>query len=352
MLGCENFGDGFLAKLNLWAVEHCAPFSVTFELTPFCNFKCVMCYVRLDKEQAELQGKILTADEWIKIAEKLREMGTLKILLTGGEVFTHPDFWDIYSRLNKMGFWITIFSNGYLIDETAMEKFRLYGMPHNMQVTVYGASNETYRRMCGVSDGFDRVSKAIDLIKEAGVPLTLSSTIVKENADDLQQIYQFAREKKLPLQHTVSVVKSSRGAENTAETSRLGIADFSYEYTLEDLEKSKYRFPELPFSMCASYRKSLYITWHGKLQLCSFMNEPCVDYSGNISNDFKNLYTQLEKIKNPKECSDCEWKEFCQRCPAVLCAESGHPEKIDEDFCNIAKQLKQLYDIKKKETEL
>lgn len=352
MINCESFGEGFLAELNLWAIRHCAPFSTIFELTPFCNFQCVMCYIRLNKEQAEKQGAMLPADEWIKIAEKLRDMGTLNITLTGGEVFTHPDFWNIYEKLNQMGFWISVFTNGYLIDEDVMSKFRLYGMPHMMQITLYGASDDTYYRVCGSRDGFTRVAKAIDLLKEAKVPLSLSATMVKENAGDLQAIHKFAREKKVPVKHTTSVVKSSRGATNSAETSRLGIADFSHEYTLEDLEKSKYRIPEFPFSMCASYRKSLVVTWNGKLQLCPFLSSPSVGYSGDINSDFKKLYSLLEEIKNPEECSDCDWKEFCQRCPGVLCAESGHPEKIDKDFCNIAKQLKQLYDIKKKGIEL
>lgn len=352
MFECEQFGEGFLAQLNMWAVEHCVPFSTTFELTPFCNFKCVMCYVRLEKNQAEKQGKMLTADEWIRIAEELRNMGTLKIMLTGGEVFTHPEFWEIYSRLNRMGFLITILTNGSLIDEEAMGKFRMYGMPHMIQLTLYGASNETYSRVCGIDDGFSRVSRAIDLLRQAKVPLSLTSTIVRENADDLQEIHKIAKSKGLSLKHTTSVVRSSRGAVNTAETSRLGIADFSHEYTLQDLEMSKNRIPDFPFSMCASYRKSLYVTWHGKLQLCSFLNTPSVDYTGDLVSDFRQLYGLLEKVQNPQECPGCEWKEFCQRCPAVLCAESGHPEKIDRDFCNIAKQLKQLYDIKKKEIGL
>lgn len=347
MMKCESFGEGFLSNLNLWAREHCVPFSTTLELTPFCNFSCVMCYVRLDKDLADKQGKILTASQWIDIAKQLRDMGTLRITLTGGEVFTHPEFWEIYSELNQMGFWITILSNGYMIDEDTMAKFRLYGMPHAVKLTLYGASDETYNRVCGVADGFTRIGKAIDILKKDGVPTMMTSTVVRENADDLQEMYRFAKEKKIVFQHSISVLKSSRGSINTAETSRLGLVDYSHEYTLEELENSKYRFPESPFSMCASYRKSLFITWHGRLQLCSFMTQPSVSYSGNVSTDFADLYKLLNDVKNPVECSDCEWKDFCQRCPGILCAESGHPEKADPTFCETAKQLKLLYDQKK-----
>lgn len=345
--GCEKFGEGFLGKLNIWAKENCVPFSTSFELTPFCNFRCVMCYVRLDKEQAEQQGRLLSASEWLEIAKDLRDMGTLQIDLTGGEVFVYPEFWELYSELNRMGFLIAVLSNGSLIDESVMEKFRLYGMPHSVKLTLYGASDDTYVRVCGSSDGFSKISKAIDLLQSAGVPVTMSATVVRENADDLQAMYRFAAEKGIRLHHSVAVLKPSRGAVNTAESSRLGFLDYSYEYTLEDLENSRYRIPEYPFSMCAGYRKSLFITWNGHLQLCSFMSRPYVEYSGDIKADFSKLYGLLEQIKNPPECVACEWKEFCQRCPAVLCCESGHPEKIDKNFCETAKQLKLLYDMKR-----
>lgn len=349
MIDCRELGDGYFSRLHMWAKQNSVPLSATFELTPFCNFSCVMCYVRLTKEVAQKQGEMLSADKWLEIARQAKEMGTLNLALTGGEPLSHPDFWKIYEELNKMGFLITILSNGSLIDETAMEKFRLYGMPYSIKLTLYGASDETYRRTCNSPDGFTKISKAVDLLKEAGVPIKMTATVVRENAADLQQIYAFAREKNVPMQHTLSVVRSSRGAENTAESSRFSLSDFPEELTLEDLEKSKYPPFDSPFACCGSYRTSFWMTWHGHLQMCSFMNTPYVEYSGDLSSDYNELVTKLQKLGNPEECGGCEWKMFCQRCPGILCAESGNPEKIDSSLCNMAKRLYELYKIKKKE---
>ncbi len=324
------------------------PLNATFELTPFCNFKCKMCYIRLTKEQAEKQGYLLTKEEWLKIAHQAKDIGVLKLSLTGGEPFTYPDFWELYSELNKMGFLISILSNGSLINEDVIEKLREYGMPFSMKITVYGASNETYCEVCGDENGFDKMSTAIDLLIKEGVPLSLTSTIVKENACDLQAIYDFARLKGLPMQHTISVVKSARGAENTTEKSRFALSDFPDEITLEQLEKNKFPPYETPFARCSGYNNSIWITWNGNIQLCSFMNTPCVKYSGSLADDYKNLHGLLAKIKNPNECEKCAWKAFCQRCPGILCAESGHPEKIDKGLCDMAKKLFELYEQKKR----
>ena len=349
MIGCEHFGDNYFNQLRLWASEHEAPLTVTFELTPFCNFNCVMCYVRLTKEQAKAQGEMLTAKEWIEIARQAKKMGTLNLALTGGEPLSHPDFWEIYGELNKMGFLISVLSNGSLIDEAAMEKFRRYGMPYLVKLTLYGASNETYRRVCGSDDGFTRISKAVDLLKEANVPVKMTATIVRENADDLQEIYRFAKEKGVPMQHSISVVKSSRGAVNTAESSRFAFSDFPDELSIEDLEKNKYPLLESPFAWCASYKTSFWMTWHGYMQMCSFMNTPSVRYSGNLVSDFRSLNSLLGKLSSPAECESCEDKEFCQRCPGILFAESGHPERISNSLCDTAKRLNELYKFRKGE---
>ncbi len=334
---------------DAFACEKLIPLNATFELTPFCNFSCKMCYVRLTKSQAEKQGRLLTAEEWLEIARQAKDMGVLRLSLTGGEPFTYPEFWELYSELNKMGFLISILSNGSLIDENVIEKFREYGMPFSMKLTVYGASNETYSALCGDENGFDKMSDAVNLLIKEGVPLSLTSTIVRENACDLQEIYAFARLNGLQLQHTVSVVKSARGAENTAENSRFALSDFPEEITLDELEKNKFPPSEMPFARCAGYKNSLWITWNGNIQLCSFMNTPCVKYSGNLAENYKCLHGLLAEINNPPECADCRWKIFCQRCPGILCAESGHPEKADKGLCDMAKKLYELYEKKKGE---
>ncbi len=347
MMDCVRLSDNFVTDLNVWASRNKIPLTMTFELTPFCNFNCVMCYVRLNQEQADAQGSLRTVDEWLEIAEQAKNSGTLNLTLTGGEPLLYPGFWELYEKLNSMGFLLSIMSNGSQIDEDAIMKFRKYGHPFFMAITLYGANDETYQKVCGVSDGFSRVSKAIDLLKEEGIPVKLTSTIVHENADDLRAIHNLAKKKGLSLNHTVSVVKSSRGTTNTAATSRFEFADFSDELTLDYLERSRFPWNEDPFAICASKNNSLFVTWHGHLQLCAFLCKPFVEYSGDLNDDFLLLNKKLHKIKNPSECVTCKWKDFCQRCPAILCAESGDPEKVDKSFCRMAERLYEIYIMKK-----
>ena len=347
MNDCGGFDPFAVVRLSDWAKANMIPFDATFELTPLCNFDCVMCYVKLTKKQCAQQGSFLNVKQWLDIARQLKDMGTLNICLTGGEALLYPDFWELYSELNKMGFLISLLSNGSLIDEALMEKFREYGMPYFIKITLYGTSDDTYFKTCGIRDGFTRVEKAIDLLVAENVPCRLTATIVKENACDLQAMYEFARNKKIPLQHTVSVVKSSRGSEKDIEASRFDFADFTNELTLDFLEKNKYPDIESPFAWCSNYRKSVWITWNGKLQMCAFVTEPSVEYSGDVKADWALLNEKCSELKSPQECESCLWKSFCQRCPGVLCAESGDAEKISVDFCRTAERLFNIYSSSK-----
>ena len=340
---CDAIPFNYMGNLRQWAKSNCIPLSGTFELTPFCNFQCVMCYIRLTKEQADQQGKMLRGEDWIAIAKQAKEMGMLNLCLTGGEPLTHPDFWEIYSELNKMGFLITLLSNGYLINEAVIEKFKEYGAPFSIRLTLYGASDETYLRTCHCKDGFTKVSKAVQLLQDAKIPVKMVSTIVKENMDDLQEIYRFAREWGIPMQHTIAVVKSPRGASNTAKDSRLDMCDFSDEPTLEMLERMKCTYASNPFAYCASLGSSFWMTWNGHMQLCSFLSKPYITYSGNFRADWSVLNGLLNAIQEPQACNDCKWSCFCRHCPGNFCAESGNPEKENDHLCNTAMRLYELY---------
>ncbi len=335
--------NNFPNTIKEYAKEHKLPLSATIELTPFCNFSCLMCYVRLNTEQAKKQGELLTKEQILEVAREAKEMGTLYLTLTGGEPFARPDFWDIYKELNQMGFLISILSNGSLIDKVAMEKFSEYGMPYSVKITLYGASDATYKKVCNTEKGFTKVQNAVKLLKNEGVPIYLTSTIVKENADDLVEMYKMAKEWNVPFYHTASVVKSARGAENVVENSRFRFEDYIENLTLEQLEQNKTPKMNSPFAWCLNYGSSFWLTWNGHLQLCAFMNGPYADIKNGLKFAWNELNIKLESLKDPAECEECEYKEFCQRCPGMMCAESGNAEKISESVCNTAKCLYLLY---------
>lgn len=343
-MDCQNPADMYLQLMNYYAKENTIPVNATFELTPLCNFNCPMCYVHLSKDEQQRAGKMLSKEQWLDIARQAKELGVIKLTVTGGEALTRPDFWEIWAELNKMGFLISLLSNGYLIDESVIEKFREYGAPYVIKLSIYGASNETYEEFCGVKNGFDRFSRAVDLIKEAGIPLKVTSTVVKENQKDFQLLYKFAAEKKINFQHTIAVAKSGRGTSTHPDSSRFFLSDFDNELTVESLEKMKRPKLPTPYTICGQYRKAFWMGWDGTMLGCSFARNPGVSVlDKTLEEAWHQLVALQDAVKEPPECEDCKYFEFCRKCPGVLSAESGSPEKVSKGYCEDAKNLYEKY---------
>ena len=328
------------------------PFKGVFELTARCNFNCNMCYVHLAEPQIKNIGQELSNEQWLDIARQARDAGMLHLTLTGGEVFVRPGFRDLYEQLSQMGFLIEIFSNGYLIDESVMEWLGEI-QPYTLRFTLYGASNDTYEKVCGVKDGFDRVSHAIDLVMQAGIPFYMVSTIVKENINDLPAMQRFANEKQVELTVTSSVIKPVRGATQDAASHRIDLIskhDECLERMIERGEDRLYPHIEHPLDICGSYRTGFWLTWNGNLQLCCFMSEPAVSLASGreFCEAWQLLLEQLEQLRNPEACENCQYEGFCPKCPGLLAAECGNYAGTSPNFCNIAERVYMDY-LKMKE---
>ena len=335
-------------ELGVWGGLNHAPISGTLELTPYCNLNCPMCYIHLDPVRAAGQGKHLTGAQWLEILRQAAEMGTFLVTVTGGEPFLHPDFWDIYEGIVRLGILPVIYTNGCLIDEGIVERLKAYP-PHSMKISVYGASDETYEAMCGVKKGFTRLSHAIDLLKEAGLPFYTTSTVVRENAHDLCAMYKFAAEKRIPFEHTFAVTGTQRDALSNPHASRIRASEMVWR--LETLEKEIRPATDKAFAFCSGYGTSFHVSWNGRLGYCTFATKPCVPLTDPI--DFPAAWRELLRltgdIRVPPECTDCEWFMFCKRCPGLLCSESGEPDQVSPAFCQQAEELYRIYQQKKAE---
>lgn len=338
-------------ELSVWAKIQKFPLFATFELTPLCNLRCPMCYVRLDKSCMALQGKSMSAEEWLEIARQARDMGLLFVTLTGGEPFLRPDFWEIYNGMTELGLLVAVYSNGTLIDEAVIERLKA-NPPHNIKISLYGASDETYETMCGIKNGFTRVSHAVDLLNESGLPFFCTCTAVRENVHDIPALYRFAAEKGIKFFHSGAIALSARGALSDPLSSRTRVSEDAW--TLESLEKAKVKVDPHPFIRCGGVNTSFFMTWHGHMSFCGFTPKPYVQMSFplDFTAAWEKMLGQIEAIKTPAECASCEYAEFCRRCPGLLASESGDPEKISESFCTQAAEKYRIYqELKKKAAE-
>lgn len=351
----------YIQYLNAKAAQQRIPLVGTFELTPQCNMHCKMCYVRMTPEQMQATGRQpLTVRQWIELAKQAKEAGMLFVLLTGGEPFLYSGFQELYLRLYKMGYLISINSNGTMIDEKLVAWLR-NNPPLRINITIYGASNETYARLCGNPNGFTEVMRAIRLLREAGIQVKLNYSVTPDNVQDLKEILDFSDREKLVLQAAAYMFPPLRRDENakgknfrlSAEEAgeleawirheQLGSEQFeAYCRTLPANPVPCSKDGNLPSQgdkiSCGAAKNNIWITWDGRALPCGMLNEPWVDLNlvYPFSEAWKSLVSQMEENCLPASCSVCTHKAVCKACAAMCYTETGSFDKTPTYKCRMA----------------
>ena len=330
------------------------PLSGTFELTPMCSMSCKMCYVRMTAEEVKATGKRLrTVEEWLEIARVMKEQGTLLLLLTGGEPLTYPGFRELYRELRKMGFVISINSNATLIDEETVKWFA-EDPPQRINITLYGASDETYLRLCNHATGYTVVTKAIEMLQDAGIPVKLNCSVTPDNVCDLEKIIAYSDERKLVLQATsymfpplrrdeTSIGRNERFSpeECAAVEARIRLLQRGREDLLkycESVEAHCVLEEDAMFDCegdgvrCRAGKSSFWITWDGRLLLCAMMDEPSYNvFEMGFPAAWQALRSRTQAIRLPSECAACDSKDVCRSCYT----ETGCYDKKPQYRCDL-----------------
>ena len=174
------------------------PLHGTFELTPLCNLDCRMCYVHLSASQLEKTGgSLLTTAQWKQIMEQAADAGMLHATLTGGEALTYPGFDELYLYLLSRGVGVTLKSNGLLLTDSRVDFFRRHPV-EGIQITLYGADQETYETVTGVR-GFDAALAGIERVKAAGIPLEVNLTPTKPALANMEKLLKLVDSLDVPV---------------------------------------------------------------------------------------------------------------------------------------------------------
>lgn len=341
------------------------PLNGTFELSPVCNFSCRMCYVRkTQKEVQESPRKILTLDDWRKIARETRKAGLLELLLTGGEPLLWPDFWTLYEELVDMGFLISINTNGSLIDENAIKRFQKKP-PHRINITLYGANDDTYKRLCGVTGVFKKVDFAIRGLMDAGITVKLNCSLTPQNAEDIDWIVDYAKERNTVLSIATYMFPPVR-----RDPSQVGVnerftpeesAYYMMRYLRRNRGEERYQgylksildgYAEPPglesdcvdpvdgHIRCRAGRASFWITWDGWLLPCGMMPEPKIDLIGQEFTDaWRQLTEEAGVVRLSGLCDTCKNRDICHPCAAIAYAETGSFSGMPTYRCHAVQQM-------------
>lgn len=310
------------------ARETFTPYRGYFELTPFCNLDCKMCYVHLN--EAQMQGrKLLPVDTWIDLMRQAIEAGMTRATLTGGECLTYPQFNKVYLFLKARGIMVTVKTNGVLLDAERINFFKRY-TPRGIHVSLYGHSDDIYEKVTGKRI-FLNVLENVQLAKEAQLPISIMITPNFYMGEAVKETIRFAKDLGIPYFINSTLMTPRHDTQKTKEKYDLTLEQFidillynsalnnvipqmNEPVTKESGAESQY---ELRGVRCGAGKSSFSIRWDGQMYPCISMDS----ISDNpITNGFSSAWEHINRAVSifPTfvKCERCTYSQHCAFCAA------------------------------------
>lgn len=301
------------------------PLNNYIEVTYKCNLHCQHCYNPRRKDFASE----LTTSEILGFIDLFADAGCLWLSFSGGEPFMRPDFLKLYHRAKSKGMLVGVLTNGTRITKDIAQALA-EDPPNSLDLTVYGASQETYERVTGAGEAFRQCLEGIDHLVKAGLSFRLQTCMSLLNKDDLPLIKKLADERNLKYHYDPHIHPRIDGDQypvslrlSPQEVSDIMLSDTSIHGRLKEYLEI---FVDKPLNddrrlvKCGMLYEGFWMDPYGRLRMCAIISKP--DYElrrgGSLLEAWQmfNDYILTQKASSDNPCLKCDISFFCMQCPA------------------------------------
>lgn len=351
-----------LPKYNLWdnLANRRVPLSFDLEITARCNNACRHCYINLPAGDIEAGRKELSLAEITDIADQAVGLGALWCLISGGEPLLREDFDDIYIALKMKGLLVSVFTNACLVTQEHVALFKKYP-PRDLEVTVYGITQETYERVTQRPGSYSAFRRGLDLLLENGLKVRLKAMALRSNVSELPSIAAFCREYTSdyfrfdPLLHLRYDQDLERNQEIKSERlspKEIVAIEQGDDERARALKKNCGRliYAEHEGQLCdhlfhcGAGNQNFAVSYDGIFRLCADLWQPACTYDlrqGSLAYAWNELVPQVCALRSEdplflERCRRCPIINLCLWCPAHAHLECNQLDGWSEYFCQVA----------------
>jgi radical SAM protein with 4Fe4S-binding SPASM domain len=287
-------------------------------------------------------------------------MGALWCLVTGGEPLLRQDFFDIYLALKKNGLLISLFTNACLVTDEHIAFLKKYP-PRDIEVTVYGVTENTYEKVTRRPGSFSAFQRGLDLLMGSGIKIRLKTMAIRSNVHELSEIASFCRERTktnfrfdphLHLRYDQDPEKNKGILSERLtpeEVVTIEQADQARALALEE-NCDHFIFHEAEGELCnhlfrcGAGNSSFAVSYDGIFRLCTDLWHPDCTYDlrqGSLAEAWNDLVPRVRDMRsnNPRwkeTCRSCTIPNLCIECPAHAHLETGLLDGETPYFCEVA----------------
>lgn len=339
-MDCPHFQeeslDQFLTRSGGEALPK--PYGGGLELTCRCNLDCRHCY------RAE-PGEELPTAQWRRLTEEMAEAGVLGVYLTGGEPLSRPDFAEIYTGLRRRGLLVTLFTNGTLLSEEVLALLRRYP-PYYVEVSIYGASAETYEQVTRRPGSFAACQEGIERLRRGGIRYLLKTILLRDNRGDFEALQRLAREQGVLLRYDGAITPSLNPG-RVPQAQRLAPAEIIEVEAGDEGRRRAWQawikekvglYKGEALLRCGAGTRTFFVTAAGELWPCLMLNRVRYDWRrGSFAAGLERLREVAQWRRTPTHpCARCPYGVVCEQCPGWSLWVHGDLETPVDNLCQAA----------------
>jgi len=284
----------------------------------------------------------------LSIIDQATDAGCLFLLITGGEPLVREDFPDVYRHARERGLFVTVFTNGTLVDTKTAALFEEFP-PVAVEISIYGARAETHDRVTGVPGSHDLSMRAVRLLMARGIRVALKTILMTVNRSELGDMESQARELGLKFRFDAMISprldgdKAPLGFRVTPAEAVEG--EFSSPARVEQWRKYARRDRPPPSGSdklytCGTGISCFHIDPYGGLHPCLMAQTSGYDLTrGPFEDGWRRVVPQIREENAPGDyrCNHCDKQLYCSACPASFQLE-GESESYYAFMCAVAEK--------------
>ncbi len=284
------------------------PTIIAWELTRRCGLQCRHC--RGAARDCDCADE-LTPAECLRTVESLAGFTDPMIILTGGEPLMRRDVFDLARHATGRGCRVVLATCGHLLTPEVAGRLKQSGVMA-VSVSLDSASPELHDDFRGVRGAFEKTLAGLAVLKNAGLPFQINTTVSKINVDELPAILSKAVELGASTLDLFFLVPTGRGSEIADMQLHPDQRDRTLQWIAGQARTAPIRIkttcaPQYgkfiadpssqPFRGCMGGRGFVFISHTGILQPCGFLDLPCGDLRA-AGFDVAALYRGSEVFQN------------------------------------------------------